>query len=266
MSGNVAPIYLEVEVKGPMVRLAAGGGSYTFTENWWAAKVRGPILGVDSVGAVAKKLAFSASTKQLSGIYGVFYSGTAKVVFVDEAGEIVAEGKPQADLPLQEFQYQDSAAVPSGFVSAQLRVYDGNGAFVGILDTANASQFISSFTPATTIAASDFHLSPGYPNPFNGGTVLTLNVPSSMRGSLKIYDPLGRLVATLVEGILRQAYIVSDGIRNGWRVEFISQGWKLRESVKHRNWSTSGKEARQGSFLHSQRFSFFLSFRFRHLS
>ena len=55
VSSNSAPLYMEVEVKGPVVSLAAGG-NYTFTENWWAAKVRAPVLDVDSVGAIAKRL------------------------------------------------------------------------------------------------------------------------------------------------------------------------------------------------------------------
>ena len=202
VSGSVAPIYLEVEVKGPMVQLAASGGSYTFTENWWAAKVRGPVLSVDSVGAVAKKLALNLSTKQLSGIYGVFFQGTAKIVFVGGTGEILGMGTPQPISPLQEFQFQDSTVVPSGAVAAQLRIYDGNGFFVGILDTASAAQLIAAVSPAVSLKPTNFYLSPSYPNPFNGGTVLTVHISSSARGSLKIYDVLGRLVATLVEGEL----------------------------------------------------------------
>ncbi len=202
VSGSVAPVYVEVEVKGPIVQLAATGGSYTFTENWWAARVRGPVLNVDSVGAVARKLTLDASTKQLSGIYGVFYHGTAKIVYVDGTGAILGEGIPQSISPLQEFQYQDSAAVPSGSIAAQLRVYNGNGFFVGVLDSVDASQLVSSVAPSTATKPKDFYLSPNYPNPFNGGTVLTVSVSASAHGSLKIYDVLGRLVATLVEGNL----------------------------------------------------------------
>ena len=81
VSGNSPPLYMEVEVKGPVVALAANGGNYTFIENWWAAKMRAPILDVDSVGAIAQRLSLNTSTHQLSAIYGVFYTGTAEISF-----------------------------------------------------------------------------------------------------------------------------------------------------------------------------------------
>jgi len=71
-----------------------------------------------------------------------------------------------------------------------------------VLDSVNASQLVSSVAPSTATKPKDFYLSPNYPNPFNGGTVLTVSVSASAHGSLKIYDVLGRLVATLVEGNL----------------------------------------------------------------
>ena len=91
VSGSSAtdPLYMEVEVKSPVVKLAANGGNYTFTENWWAAKVRAPVLDVDSVGAIANRLSYNSTTHCLSAIYGVFYQGTAKVAFIDAQGQLL---------------------------------------------------------------------------------------------------------------------------------------------------------------------------------
>ena len=64
-----------------------------------------------------------------------------------------------------------------------------------------------------TIIPREFSLSQNCPNPFNLTTKIEYSIPRYSRVSLKVYDILGREVATLFEGI-RQAgnYIVTfDG-------------------------------------------------------
>jgi hypothetical protein len=174
---------------------------------------------VDSVGAVAGKLAFNSSTKNLSGIYGVFYQGTAKVVFAGAEGEILAEGESHAVSPLAEFQLTDSVSIPNGAVTAEVRVYDESSSFVGVLDSASVSQLISTAVQNTPARPSGYYLAPNYPNPFNSGTVLTFSSPGAMRGSLKIYDVLGRVATTLVEGELG-----AGEHRYVWNPERIASG------------------------------------------
>ena len=120
--GPPDPSYLEFEVKGPTVELAANGGKYTFTENWWAATVRAPVLDVDSVGAVAEGLAYDSTTQNLTAVYGVFYKGTAKVVFVDAHGKILFAGRAYSVSPLSEFQLREAITIPKGAATVQIRV------------------------------------------------------------------------------------------------------------------------------------------------
>jgi hypothetical protein len=131
--------YLEVEVKAPVVNLAAGGGRYTFVENWWAAKVRAPILDVNSVGTIAGKLSYNSTTHGLSAFYGVFHQGTARVVCIDALGGILSEGTSVPVSPLAEFQLQEIVNIPDNAKTIEIRIYNTQDMLVGVLDSADVS-------------------------------------------------------------------------------------------------------------------------------
>ena len=60
-----------------------------------------------------------------------------------------------------------------------------------------------------------FKLSQNYPNPFNPSTMIEYNVEHSGLVSLKVYDIMGRLVRTLIDGEFKSAGN-ADGYRSQW--------------------------------------------------
>ena len=52
------------------------------------------------------------------------------------------------------------------------------------------------------VAPAEFSLSSAYPNPFNPVTTMNLAIPAEVFASIKVYDILGRDIATLVESDL----------------------------------------------------------------
>ena len=192
VSSNSPPWYMEVEVKGPVVALAAAGGNYTFTEDWWAAKVRAPVLDVDSVGAIANRLSYNSTTQSLSAIYGVFYQGTAKVVFVDAQGRLLTEGQSHIVSPLTEFQLQEIVGIPKGAKLAKVQVYNTKNELIGVLESLDVSGFPTAIEASTPDIASEYHLSQNYPNPFNPSTTIAYELPVKSLVNVMIYDLQGR--------------------------------------------------------------------------
>ncbi len=88
--------------------------------------------------------------------------------------------------------------------SAQAVAVDGNLAYVadndyfGIYDCSAALPT----SPSRNVTVQKFSLSSVYPNPFNSISNLQLNLPQEMRGRLVVYDGLGRIVNTLLDGNL----------------------------------------------------------------
>ncbi|HEX7071622.1 MAG TPA: hypothetical protein VF190_12485, partial [Rhodothermales bacterium] len=124
--------YYEVEVLSPMASIPGGGGSYTFTEDWWAARTEGPVLALNGIGLVNDPLEVT-DVGRISGTFGVFHAGLASVVFVDANNQEVGRSDPLRAEPTELLKLDLSVEVPTGAVRADLIVDAPNGARVGVL-------------------------------------------------------------------------------------------------------------------------------------
>lgn len=109
----------------------------------------------------------------------------------------------------------NSGTSSTGTVSS-LALFDGYlfaGTWQGVLRRP-VSEMISDFP-----FPSDFTLGQNYPNPFNPSTTIQYNLPNQARVTLKLYDVLGRLVATLIDEVqtagIHYVHFNSKGLPSG---------------------------------------------------
>jgi beta propeller repeat protein len=82
--------------------------------------------------------------------------------------------------------------------------------------------FTSTSTENSNIQISDFELEQNYPNPFNPSTRIKYQVSSLSQVIIKVYDLLGREIATLVDEYKPAGRYEVEFDAAGWQAEFIS--------------------------------------------
>jgi hypothetical protein len=202
-TADVLP-YLEVEVLSPLVDLAPGV-SYTFTEDWYAAKVHGPILEVNEAGAIRNRLRAEGDdgSVQLMGTYGVFYVGVAEIVFEDLSGHITGCGGTLAVSPSETFVLDRTCELPSGTKKIVLELTNKDGELVGILDALTVEVKTGIHLWENDSRPTKFGLRRNVPNPFNPSTTIVFETPENRGESdvrLVVFDSLGQVIRTLVDG------------------------------------------------------------------
>lgn len=186
-----SPLYLELEVVSPIVELAANGGRYTFTEDWYAAKLQGPVLSVNSSGAVEEHL--KIQNGKITGRFGIFHTGTARLSYTDGNGNELGSGSAWPVTPLETFVLDETDTIPSNTAVVELMTYDPSGHMNGIVDLALAGPTVMT-------------LPQNFPNPFKAATTLQCSVPEDGDADLSIFDTRGRKMAVLLTGAVQAGY------------------------------------------------------------
>jgi hypothetical protein len=103
--------------------------------HWYATVCNGPILEVNSVGAVCQKLSMKADKKyyDLNGRFGVFYRGFARLVILNRDDEVLFTGSTMPIDPREEFVVSAALPVDDDADMIKLKVYDYQNRFVGNL-------------------------------------------------------------------------------------------------------------------------------------
>jgi hypothetical protein len=114
----------------------------------------------------------------------------------ESIGQLPGSGTSNAPL---DYVYIDSLKnVSSGSIFYRLKSVNNDGSFQY---NGNVEVVVSALTAVTTPAIPNIYaLSQNYPNPFNPTTTINYQVQKAGGVSLKVYDMLGREVATLVNG------------------------------------------------------------------
>ena len=112
----------------------------------------------------------------------------------------------------------DTAVVKANLFSCAIDPA-GNMWLGGTTSIAYTTANITAVHPASAGAPSGFALEQNYPNPFNPSTQIRFSVPASQFVTLKVFDLLGREVASLVNEVVKAGTYTAE-----WNPAGVSSG------------------------------------------
>jgi len=136
------PYLMESEVLSPFAELVPGQ-NYTFRYNWYAASVPAGsvVVSCDDIGVTCKPLSAELCNGKLilDGHFGIFYKGTAHLVFLDENDNEIKKitdkvpVTPLRPFVLSQIKLAEDINVPENAEKITIYLYDAKGQFIGEL-------------------------------------------------------------------------------------------------------------------------------------
>ena len=122
------PFYLETEIISPFFELKPGETGQFQTE-WFASRGIGTVKNVTEAGTACQpfKIDATASKAHLSGIFGVFYLGTAEISLKSSSGEVLQTISLGKVSPEQVLRVDRELQLPDGTWRVSLDVRDASG-------------------------------------------------------------------------------------------------------------------------------------------
>lgn len=186
----VGGTYVEIEVLGPLTQIAQGD-SAIYTENWYAANIKGSILTTNNAGAVKSKLGLNLTNPNVVGEYGIFNTGKVLLKYLDIHGTKLGESNAISVEAASKLLLSETVTLPSGTSSIELLAYDSNDKLIGILDKCNLSD-------GSNIRNTEISGITVYPNFIESGSTVYISLQNSNSEpcSISFIDMNGRKVSS----------------------------------------------------------------------
>ena len=121
-----------------------------------------------------------------------------RLAFIDGQGQHLPTGQSHTISPLAEFYLQETTTIPDSAKTVEVRLFNTKHELIGVLERRTVSDLLTAVETTPHTIVSEYRLAQNYPNPFNPSTIIGYQLPAMSHVVLKIYDVLGREVATLV--------------------------------------------------------------------
>ena len=104
-------------------------------EHWYACICKGPVLSLTPAGVVCEKLSLTRDHDylDLSGRFGVFYLGSARLEMFNAEGRVVDRSEPISIDPREEFKLSATLPAREDVETIALKVYDAHDRYCGEL-------------------------------------------------------------------------------------------------------------------------------------
>jgi len=140
------------------------------------------------------------------GDYDLLIGGSnGRLLFYENTGSTFVPAWTRNDALVAEVTVRQNAAPGCADLDGDGKVDIVVGEYIGNF-TFFKNQIPTSVEQGEERLPASFTLLQNYPNPFNPGTTIGYTIPSSQKVTLKIFDVLGREIATLVDGLRTGGY------------------------------------------------------------